>query len=192
MKKPSRTGKHMLGRKLSPETRAKISAANEGSNNAFFGKKHSAESRARMSTSHTGIPLSKKTREKMSLVKKGLPSNTKGMKFGPRSDEVKRKLSFAKSGPKHHNWQGGISPINMRIRNSWKNRSWRREVLKRDNFSCIWCGDTGPDLNVDHIKPFAYFPELRFDINNGRTLCKNCHMKTESYGGKAKKLKQHA
>ena len=60
-------------------------------------------------------------------------------------------------------------------------RDWRKAVFERDNFECIWCGST-ENLNADHIKPFAYFPELRFAIDNGRTLCKKCHRKTDTWG----------
>ena len=74
---------------------------------------------------------------------------------------------------------------NQRIRQSAAMKAWRLKVLKRDNFTCQKCGAKGY-LEAHHIKPFAYFPALRFDINNGQTLCKSCHMKTDSYGSKAK------
>ncbi len=54
-------------------------------------------------------------------------------------------------------------------------------VLKRDGFKCVWCGATD-NLEVDHVYPFAYFPELRFDITNGRALCKFHHEQTITYG----------
>lgn len=39
-------------------------------------------------------------------------------------------------------------------------------------------------------KDFALHPELRLDINNGRTLCKSCHKKTENYGFKKSNTKK--
>jgi len=76
----------------------------------------------------------------------------------------------------------GKSTINNRIRKSKEYKLWRTAVFERDDYTCIWCGIRGNYLNADHIKPFALFPELRFAIDNGRTLCVDCHKKTGTWG----------
>ena len=53
-------------------------------------------------------------------------------------------------------------------------KKWRTEVYIRDNFTCQICGSRG-DIQAHHIKQWANHPELRYDINNGVTLCKKCH-----------------
>ena len=57
---------------------------------------------------------------------------------------------------------------------------WRISVLNRDNYTCLNCGKHGDDavLNVHHIKRYADNEELRTDVNNGITLCYECHKKT--------------
>lgn len=95
------------------------------------------------------------------------------------------------SGSAHPFWKGGVTPINHKIRRSSEYRLWRESVFKRDNWTCVWCGTQSGKgkiviLHADHIKPFAYYPELRFAIDNGRTLCKECHRKTDTYGERAK------
>ena len=69
-----------------------------------------------------------------------------------------------------------------------KYKAWRATVLKRDGYSCRKCGSKGTKYNplqADHIKPWSLFPALRFDINNGRCLCRKCHKKTPTWGKKA-------
>lgn len=96
-------------------------------------------------------------------------------------------IHTARKGEKNNKWKGGITPINSKIRHSIEYKLWRDAVFKRDNYQCIWGGkEHGNKLNADHIKPFSLFPELRFAIDNGRTLCIECHKKTDTYGKQLK------
>lgn len=90
-------------------------------------------------------------------------------------------LKDALKGNLNPNWKGGVSSENERIRGSSEYKLWRTAVFQRDDFTCIWCLQRGGELNADHIKPFALFPELRFAIDNGRTLCISCHKTTDTY-----------
>lgn len=118
--------------------------------------------------------------------RKNLSLANKGKKKKPFTLETRLKMSLAQRGEKSYRWKGGISPIYRKIRMSFEYRLWRDAIFKRDNYTCIWCGQRGGKLNADHIKSFAHFPELRFAIDNGRTLCINCHKTTENYGGRNK------
>jgi len=131
--------------------------------------------------------LDKEKRKKHSLIMIGHIAWNKGMKgiqpwmniiglnFGGWNKGIENKLI---KGEKNPNWKGGITPINEKIRHSIEYRNWRMKVLKRDYFRCINCGHKSngnyKDVIVDHIKPFSLYPELRFKISNGRTLCRKC------------------
>jgi len=146
------------------------------------------------------------TRKKMSLKALG-NSNAKGAKRSKdwienlrqrqlkyrATEETKNKISINRTGKclgkDNPAWKGGITPINMLIRSSREYNLWRKSVFERDNYTCIWCGRRGIKLHADHIKPFAQYPELRFAIDNGRTLCIECHRKTDTFAGKGLKRK---
>lgn len=135
-----------------------------------------------------GLPI-----KKGDTLRKGKPNSKETLlkiaesrKWYKPTVETRKKMSKnAKRGENSHFWKGGITPINTKIRQSFEYKLWREAVFRRDNWQCIWGGkDHGNKLNADHIKPFALFPELRFSIDNGRTLCVECHKKTDTYGWK--------
>lgn len=84
-------------------------------------------------------------------------------------------------GVNHYNWQGGLTSASAKIRNSVEYKKWRIAVFERDNYTCQVCKKVGGVLNADHIKPFSLFPNDRLDVNNGRTICLECHKLTDSY-----------
>ena len=55
-------------------------------------------------------------------------------------------------------------------------KDWRKKVYKRDGFKCQMpqCGSNFR-LQAHHIKKWASASTLRYDIDNGITLCRSCH-----------------
>ena len=116
--------------------------------------------------------------------------STSGMQGKEHSKETKKKMRLSSLGEKGTNWKGGVTGKNYRIRRSRKYAEWRKAVFVRDNYTCQKCGARSSAgnrvrLNADHIKPFAFYPELRFDVNNGRTLCESCHRRTSTWGAQS-------
>ena len=52
---------------------------------------------------------------------------------------------------------------------------WRDAVFERDNDTCQNCGNYCVQMYAHHIAPWASYPELRFSVDNGVTLCQRCH-----------------
>jgi 5-methylcytosine-specific restriction endonuclease McrA len=77
-------------------------------------------------------------------------------------------------GAKHWNWKGGIT-TQEKLERSRFLKYQNPKVLERDNYTCTVCNQRGGSLQVDHIKSWATYPELRFDLDNCRTLCMGCH-----------------
>lgn len=105
--------------------------------------------------------------------------------FIPRSHGKEYKFCSKKCNGKYfckeknNKWKGGITEVNHKIRTSKEYLKWRIGVLQRDFFKCISCGyrskgNNTRDIVVDHIKPFSLYPQLRLNIDNGRTLCRKC------------------
>ena len=61
-------------------------------------------------------------------------------------------------------------------------KRFRTEVLKRDKFRCKMCKTSGKKkkLYVHHIRKWSSASMLRFEMDNGITLCSRCHKEVTS------------
>ena len=172
------------GKKFSKEHRRKLSENSAG----MLGKKHTKEAKRKMSISKIGKNTWSKGRKVSNETKRKISESRLGEKhwnYGKKlSIKTRKKMSVAQKGEKSHLWRGGITKANVLIRCSLKYRLWRQKVFERDDYTCVFCKrkkEVSGKLNADHIKPFADYPKLRFDISNGRTLCIDCHESTPTY-----------
>lgn len=81
------------------------------------------------------------------------------------------KHGFRFQGETHPNYK----PDSRRKNRRGKHGAWARAVISRDHATCQRCGVTGVELHAHHIKSFAEFPALRWELSNGLTLCHHCH-----------------
>ena len=54
-------------------------------------------------------------------------------------------------------------------------KKWVYNVYKRDDYTCQCCGKRGGDLVAHHLNSYNWDKEHRIDVNNGITLCEQCH-----------------
>lgn len=160
-----KTGKHpsfWKGKKLKEETRIKLSLSHKGdrpwrlgkSNSKIIGKKH---------------------------------WNWKG--GFPKCIECKKKLtnynikrcrncdSKFKTGERNWKWIKDRTKLaKKQIRNDPAYREWRKNVWVRDKYKCrIGNLDCSGRIQSHHILPWRDFLELRYEVNNGITLCQFHH-----------------
>jgi len=156
--------KHKRGWKHKQRTKEKIGKANKG-------KKRTEETKEKQRQRKLKNPvrywLGKKRPEALNWLtpfEKGLIPWNKGIR-----------------GKDSHSWKGGGVHLYKHYQNA-DYIEWRKKVFERDNYSCLNCGARGRKnqqvvLHPHHIKSYTNFPNIRYDVNNGVTLCVSCHHK---------------
>lgn len=143
------------------------------------GRKQSEETKLKKSIAMTGKklpPMSDERKKQMRLVHLGRKQSAETIakrvvarKNYKHSQITKNKIGKANRKKIHKTDESVI----------WRKRVefklWRESVYTRDNWTCQKCKIRGKLLHPHHIKNFAEAIELRFDIDNGITLCQDCH-----------------
>lgn len=151
------------GKTRPEEVRRKISESSKGTKNHFFGKKHSEESIQKMKYSHKGQVAWNRGKEMSTEHRSSLK------RYWDSLREIK--------GENHHSWKGGYHKWYQALRRRIDFKEWRKQVFGRDSYTCQICKQKGKYLHPHHIKQVSKYPCLIFDVDNGITLCKECHMR---------------
>lgn len=150
----------------------------------------SAETKFKISTNNRRSMLGKKrpdlqtieARRRMSNLKMGQPAWNKGMK-GYMAGPCHHWRGINRSGPNNPVYISDRSKLKKsndanKDRRSSAYQAWRKEVWKRDGFKCRISGtDCSGRIEAHHILGYTEYPELRYEINNGITLCRSHHPK---------------
>ena len=169
------------GKQLSIEHRRKISIAMKG-------REFSKEHKANLSKALMGNTVSNITRFKLSKINKGKnhTAETKEkcrlMALGrTHTEEARKKISISHSGKNHYHWNPDRKKVfkNAIARMTTEYRNWRAKVYKRDRYTCkLEDEKCKGKIVAHHIKPWALFPKMRYNVANGITLCAFHHPRT--------------
>lgn len=165
-------------------------------------KYRTEETKRKMSLASKGKPKSNAHRKSLSNALKG-NKNLLGFRF---SIESRKKMSNSHLGKNmgynSGNWKGGVSKIDKLCRCMPEYKKWRSDVFQRDNWTCKTCNNNGCYVTAHHIISFSNLIKKNniintekareckelWDVNNGITLCEECHKLTDNYAGRCKRL----
>lgn len=176
----------------------------KGENNPFYQRKHSYETNKQVS----------KTKKSMNLTgKKSANYNTQPVKCsecGRTTYKIQYLINRSKYhfcsvkcnglwkskhfvGENSHTWNPLLTEQERHIKRKYEDYYvFLKAAMKRDNYTCDICGKyskRGHGLNVHHLNSYDWDKQNRTNIENGITLCKQCHTdfhKTYGYGRNTK------
>lgn len=166
----------------------------------FF--KHNEETKKRISEHLKGRKYSEKTRKKLSEAHKGKKQSTEHIR--KRVEKLKKRktgkfVDCLNCGNKIYKYPSDLKFLrnfcsfkcfsryfsenaSPKRNNKKAEKEWKKGIYKKDIYTCWICGYKKGKLNAHHLRDWFNYPELRFDKNNGITLCIFCHITYTDFG----------
>ena len=94
------------------------------------------------------------------------------------------------SGENAYNWNGGYDSENIKFRKTYEFKQWVKSVYKRDDYTCQSCYKKGVKLNAHHLNGYNWDIENRTNVDNGITLCEDCHNDFHNTYGRGNNTKE--
>ncbi len=156
-----------IGKKLSEEQKKKIGESNKGKHYYWLGKKNPKHSETMKLLYSSG-----KLKPNSGTFKKGHPSPKYWFsKKQSKEAQLKRSESLKRA------YNEGRRYTNPEKEYPAAFKTWiRKEIRKRDNFTCQICGKISKSLDVHHID----YDKKNIEKQNLISLCHSCHSKTQA------------
>lgn len=170
-------GKWMKGKKASPKFIAYCKSRKGKTYDEIYGSARAEEEVEKRRVGNCGTAktyLSKETKER---IKTGRLRKDKTYDeiYGPEQAKAERQK---RSDSHLLRYKDKVrNGCRDKVNGDHKYRKWRGIVFKRDGYTCQNCGIAGGQLHAHHIKAWADFPDHRYTLTNGETLCIECHAK---------------
>lgn len=87
-----------------------------------------------------------------------------------------------------HHWKVNQDRHKDQDRTSIAYRMWKEKLREKNNGKCEECGSE-KRLHAHHIKCFYEYPELRFELFNGKLLCNSCHTRFHAKERKTRSIR---
>lgn len=174
------------GERMSIEQREKISAAHKKLVKPWLGQyvrtpeaRKAASERAKGNTNCKGRILSQQTRDKIRASNVGKKHKFTGRPSRKGVSTWNKGLEGYMAGEKNGRWIADRSLLKKTSRQSGSAYTfWRNQVYSRDVYKCkILNKDCKGEIEAHHILRWHDYPELRYEVNNGITLCHKHHPK---------------